>query len=111
MKRFIIGLLGGLIALSFVVTGCKGRHVSTSDLQRYFKDAEPATHEIETNAVAAIKAGKYPEAISYLQKLAHKAKLSPDQQIAIRDTLAAVQKQIDDQAKKAAADAQKTKPH
>jgi len=111
MKRLATSLLGTLVALSLFMAGCKGRHVSTSELEHNFKGGEPATLEIESNAVAAIKSGKYPEALTYLQKLAHRAMLSPDQQQAIRDTTDAVQKRLDDQAKKAAADAQKSAPH
>jgi hypothetical protein len=111
MKRFVISLLSGLMALSFFAAGCRGRHVSTSELEHNFKGVEPATQDVESNAVAAIKSGRYPDALVFLRKLAHKAKLSPDQQQAIRDTIAAVQNRLDEQAKKAAADAQKSKPH
>ena len=95
MKRvLIILLLSGSMMASLALCGC-GRHkVSTSALQSNFQSADPAAQDLANQAIAAIKARDYPKAQSALQKLAHKAKMNPDQRQAILDTLAAVQYQM-----------------
>jgi hypothetical protein len=97
------------LGLSLTITGCgnKGR-VSTSDLQSSFKLAEPAMQTLVDKTVGAVKSNNYPEALSDLQVLSHKARLTPDQQQSINDTVAAIQKHVSDVASKAAADSQKT---
>ncbi len=94
MKRVLIMLLGGWMMASLALCGCGRKKVSTSALESNFKSAEPAAQDLANHAVAAIKAGHYQEALDNLQKLAHKAKLDPDQRQAILDTLAAVQYQL-----------------
>jgi len=80
------------LGVSLAIIGCgrKGR-VSTSELRSSFKSAEPAMQTLVDKAVSAIKSNNYPEALSNLQTLAHKARLTPDQQEALKDTMAAIQ--------------------
>lgn len=107
------------VALSGVLTltGCSKPGVTTSKVERSFATAEPATRSDIDNAIAAVNAGKYSEALAYLNKVANKAKLTPDQQQALQDLITQVQKQIETQAGriatdagKAAQDAQKSLP-
>jgi hypothetical protein len=70
------------------VSGCSRKSaVSTSDLQSSFKSAEPAMQTLVDKAVGSVKSNNYPEALSDLQVLAHKARLTPDQQQALQDTM------------------------
>jgi outer membrane protein assembly factor BamD (BamD/ComL family) len=103
MKRALLLLLSGWMLASLTLCGC-GRHkVSTSALEDNFQSAEPAAQDLANHAIAAIKAGNYPEALDNLQKLANKAKMNPDQRQAILDTLAAVQYQMTNTANEATA--------
>ncbi len=103
-------LIMALIA-SLAITGCgkKGR-VSTSELQSSFKSAEPAMQTLVNNAVAAVKSNNYPEALSNLQTLSHKARLTPDQQQALKDTIAAIQEKTSSMTNKPAEAPQKMSP-
>ncbi|HXI84664.1 MAG TPA: hypothetical protein VNL17_11320 [Verrucomicrobiae bacterium] len=110
MKKFAwmpVVALGALLAIS----GCgkKGR-VSTSELQSSFKSAEPAMQTLVNNAVLAVKSNNYPEALSNLQTLSHKARLTPDQQQAVKDTIAAIQQKASGTANKPAEEAQPKQP-
>jgi|ERR1017187_3129045 hypothetical protein len=104
MKRFAWMLVVALGA-SLVITGCghKGA-VSTSELQSNFKSAEPAMRTLVDNAVAAVKSNNYPEALSNLQLLSHKARLTPDQQQSLKDTIAAIQEKTSSTTNKPAAE-------
>ena len=107
MKGFTVLLVGSLL-LAMPLVGCgKKGSVDTSGLESSFKSAEPTTRSDVHKAAADIKAGDYSEALAKLQRVATKAKLTPEQQRAIKDTMAAVQKQMAQMAQKAAAEAQK----
>ena len=107
MKKYSWILLV-VISLSLTVIGCgKKNEVDTSKLQSSFKSAPPAQQSDVDKAVSAIKAGNYSEAVNDLQRLSSKAKLTPEQQQAVKDTIAAIQKQIAATANQAAGDAQK----
>ena len=96
------------LSVSLAIVGCaRKNHVSTAELQSSFKSSDPAMQSQVDKAVSAVKAGNYSEALTDLQALAKKAKLTPDQQQAIKDTIAAIQKQVSEMANKSAGDAQK----
>lgn len=93
---------------STVLVGCgKKNSVDTGKLESSFKSAEPATQSDADKAVAAVKAGNYSAALTDLQRLAGKAKLTPEQQAAVKDVIAQVQKAMTEAAGKATGDAQK----
>ena len=81
--------------------------MDTSSLEKSFKSTEPATQSAADKAVAAIKSADYAGALTELKALAGKAKLTPEQEQAIKDVMAQVQKAITDAAGKAAGDASK----
>jgi DNA-binding NtrC family response regulator len=102
-------MMTALTAMMLVSTGCGSKSsVDTAPLEKSFASAEPANKTAADSAVSAIKSEDYPGAMAQLQKLASQAKLTPEQQQAIKDTLAQVQKQVADAATKAGKDAQKT---
>jgi hypothetical protein len=93
------------------VVGCgKKSNVDTGKLESSFKSAEPATQSEANKAVAAVKAGNYSVALTDLQRLAGKAKLTAEQQQAIKDVIAQVQKAMTDSANKAGQDLKKSLP-
>ena len=104
MKRIVIAVLVGVAA----VIGCaKKSSVDTSKLEKSFQSAEPAQKSSVDKAVDAIKAGDYASAMTQLQTAAKKAKLTPEQQQAINDVLAQLQKQMSETVNKAAGEAEK----
>jgi hypothetical protein len=110
MKRYV-WLLSGLMVVTLIFTGCgKKSNVDTGKLESSFQSAEPANKSEADKAVESIKAGNYSQALTELQQLAKKAKLTPEQQQAIKDVIAQVQKQVSEMANKAAGDLQKSLP-
>jgi hypothetical protein len=96
------------IALSLVIGCAKKSEVDTSKLESSFASAEPADKTEMDKAVSSIKAGDYSTGLASLQKLASQAKLTPEQQQAVKDVIAQVQNQLADLGKQAAGEAQKT---
>lgn len=104
--RFVAAIL-----MLAAVVGCgKKNSVDTRQLESSFKSAEPATHSESDKAIATVKAGNYSEALADLQRLAGKAKLTAEQQAAIKDVIAQVQKAMADSANKAGQDLKKSLP-
>jgi hypothetical protein len=109
-------ILTVLAAAAFVATGCNKQEgnaptpptvapaasVDTSKLTAAFAAAEPALKTAVDTAVTAVKKADYSNALTQLQGLAGKYKLTDDQQAAVKDVIAAVQKVIADTAAKAA---------
>ena len=91
--------IGWLVIVAMIVFGC-GRHhgVDTGKLRSSFQSGEPTLKAEADKAVGMIKAGHYPEALAHLQELAGKARLTADQQEAIKDVVAQIQKQMTDAA-------------
>ena len=88
-------------ALAFALVGCKKSGVDTSKLENSFKSAETAAQSSVQKAVSAIKSADYAGAMTELKSVADKAKLTPEQQQAINDTVAQLQQMIADAAKQA----------
>ena len=100
-------ILIGIAAASLVLCGCKKSGVDTAPLEKSFASAEPATKSASDKVVSSIKAGDYSGAMAELQKLAAQAKLTPEQQQAVKDVLAQVQKQLSEAATKVGKEAEK----
>jgi hypothetical protein len=92
---------------ALVLCGCKKSGVDTAPLEKSFASAEPAAKSTSDKVVSAINAGDYSGGMAELQKLAAQAKLTPEQQQAVKDVLAQVQKQLADAATKVGKDAGK----
>ena len=106
--KLVIGTLTVLSVVALTLSGCGNKGaVDTAPLEKSFASAEPATKTSADQVVSAIKASDYAGAASQLLKLAGQAKLTPEQQQAVKDVLAQVQKQLSDFAAKAGKDAQK----
>jgi hypothetical protein len=96
--------MAGALALA----GCsKQGNIDTSALETNFKSAEAALKDSADKAVAAVRAADYSGALAELKKLADNAKLTPEQQQAIKDVMAQVQNAVADAAGKAAGEASK----
>src|SRR2546427_2116800 len=108
LMKFTNWILTILAATTLLASGCgKKSSVDTAPLEKSFASAEPANKAAADKAVSAIKAEDYSGATAQLQKLASETKLTPEQQQAIKDTLAQVQKQLTDAAAKVSKDGQK----
>ena len=109
MKTKFTGVLLTMLAASALfLSGCgQKNNVDTAPIEKSFSSAEPASKSVADKAVSAIKNADYSGAMSQLKSLVSQAKLTPDQQQAIKDTLAQIQKQITDAAAKVGAEGQK----
>jgi hypothetical protein len=92
------------LGASLTVSGCGHKGVSTSELQSSFKSAEPAMQTLVDKAVASVNSNNYPEALNDLQTLSHKARLTVDQEQALKDTIAAIEEKTSGLTNKPAAE-------
>ena len=107
MKKHI-NTLAAIAAVMFAVAGCGSKSgVDTKPIEASFQSAEAATKSAADKAVSAIKSADYAGAVSELKSLASKAKLTPEQQQAIKDVMAQVEKALADMAAKAKEEAGK----
>jgi hypothetical protein len=101
-------VLAGLMAAVLGIVGCsKQGAVDVTPLEKSFQTAQGAAKTAADTAIAAIRKADYSGAMSELQKLAKDASLTPEQQQAIKDVVAQIQKVLADTASKAAGDANK----
>jgi hypothetical protein len=89
-----------MAAVALVFVGCSknSTKIDTAPVEQSFASADPTTKTTADKAVSAIKAGDYTSAANELKNLASNAKLTPEQQQAIKDVTAQVQKVITDMA-------------
>src|SRR5881396_2546988 len=79
--KFTPMFLIAAMATTLALAGCsKSSSVDTSSVEKSFSSSEPATKSDADKAVSAIKSGDYAGALTQLQSLAAKAKLTPEQQ-------------------------------
>ena len=92
-----------LMLATILVFGCSRHHgIRTGDFAASFRTADP-TVKIEADAVIKyIKDGKLPDALAELQILAKRAKLSAEQQQAVKDLIQQISAKMETDAKKAA---------
>ena len=101
-------ILTVVLAGALALVGCnKQGSVDTAALETSFKAAEASLKDSADKAVASVKAADYSGALAELKTLAGNAKLTPEQQQAIKDVMAQVQKALTDAAGKAAEEAGK----
>jgi len=119
MKILILTLttVAGLALLG--LTGCSksgsdAAAIDTSKLQSTFSAVAAVDKAEVEKAIGAIKSGDFASAVTSLKQAAANVKLTPEQQQAIKDTLAQVQAKLGaaateaaDKAKTAAGDLQK----
>ncbi len=97
-----------IMTVTLAMAGCgKQSSVDTASLEKSFKSAEATVQTGADKAVAAIKSADYSGAMTELKSLASNAKLTPEQQQAIKDVMAQVEKAISDAASKAAGETSK----
>jgi len=89
------------IAAAVCLTACaKKSSVDTAPLEKNFTSAEPTMQTTADKAVSAIRAGDYAGALTELKTLAGNAKLTPEQQQAVKDVMAQVEAAINEAATK-----------
>jgi hypothetical protein len=97
-----------VVVTALALAGCGSKSsVDVTPLEKSFQSAEATVQSSAQKAIASVKSGDYTGALNELKALAGKAKLTPDQQQAIKDVMAQLEKAIADAAGKAAGDAQK----
>jgi exosortase/archaeosortase len=90
-----------IMAFTLAMSGCnKQGGVDTALFERSFKSAEATVHGRADKVVAAVKSADYSSALAELKTLASNATLTPEQQQAIKDVTAQVEKLIADIAGK-----------
>lgn len=99
------------MAVSLAITGCKKNDtaatVDTANLENSFASADATTKSSVDKAVAAIKSADYSGALTELKSIGERAKLTPEQEQAIKDVIAQVEKAFADMAGKATDAAEK----
>jgi hypothetical protein len=101
-------ILTAVAAATLALTGCaKKESIDTGSLEKSFKPAEAATQSSVDKVVTAVKSSDYSTAVAELKTLASNTKLTPEQQQAVKDIMAQVEKAIADAAGKAAGEASK----
>ncbi len=100
LSKWIV-LTMAAVTLAFLGCSKSSSKVDTAPVENSFATAEPTTKTSADKAVSAIKAGDYSSALSELKTLASNAKLTPEQQQAIKDVMGQVQQAITDMATKA----------
>jgi outer membrane protein assembly factor BamD (BamD/ComL family) len=99
-----------IAAAAFVVTGCNKDgtvNVDTAKLSSAFSTAEADAKTAVEAVSTSVKNADYAGAVTQLKALGDKYKLTPEQQQAVTDTIAQVQKAIEAVASKAAGEAGK----
>jgi hypothetical protein len=95
-----------IMALTLAMSGCsKQSSVDTALFEKTFKSAEANVQTSADKVVTAIKSGDHSGALAELKTLVNNAKLTPEQQQAIKDVMAQVQRLIADAASKVATEA------
>jgi len=91
-------ILTAVVASTLALVGCGksggDESVDTSALQASFESAEASVKESAEKAIAAVKSSDWAGAVTELKKLLEDAKLTAEQQQAVKDTLAKVQTAI-----------------
>jgi len=85
-------------------------NVDTAAAEREFNAAEPTVRAEYDKAALAIRHGNYGGALEQLGRLASNAKLTPEQQKAVKDLMAQVQQALTKGANKAIDDVKKGLP-
>ncbi len=103
MKWVAAVVLGAAL---IITAGCK-KGVSTSELESAFKGSDQTAQSCVDKIAGCVKAGDYAGATAELGKLAGQAKLTPEQQKAISDTVEQIKAALAEKAQKAGQDATK----
>ncbi len=110
MKQHIwIALILALV-VGFVGCSSKKGEVDTAKLQKSFANSDQKVNSTVQQAVIAIQSDDYAGAITQLKKVAAEAKLTPEQQQVIKDTLDQLSKKVAESAKGAVNEMQKSMP-
>jgi hypothetical protein len=102
--------LSACFIAGLALAGCtkeSSAKVDTTQFEASFKTAEPDTRTASEKVVSNIKNADYSGSLADLKTLASKAKLTPEQQQSVKDTVSQVEKAISDGAAKVLNDANK----
>ncbi len=110
--KLYVWLVAMIAVVAVTLTGCskKTDEIDTAKLQKSFQTADSTTQSTLNKAIVAVQSEDYPEALKELKALAAQAKLTPEQQQAVKDTIEQVTKKMGAAAEKAVGDLQKSLP-
>ncbi len=109
--KHLVWLVTLVAALAVGLAACsKKNEVDTAKLQKSFQTADSATQSTVNKAIVAIQSADYTEALNELKKVAGQAKLTPEQQQTVKDTIDQVTKMMGQKVEKAVGDLQKSIP-
>jgi len=110
MKKITSIITVSIVALSLSFTACSKKgaaNVDTAKLEQIFQSADGSAKSSVNEAVAAVKNADYAGALTKLQAVAKDAKLTPEQQAAIKDVIEQVRTALSGAADKAVEGANK----
>jgi hypothetical protein len=87
MKKLLLQFVLLASLLAWGATGCSNQEIDIGKLQSTFQDVTPDARPYLDEGVAAIKAGKFAEALPALQHLAYAAKMSKEQRLVLEDAI------------------------
>lgn len=110
MKKITSIITVVIVALSLSFTACSKKgaaNVDTAKLEQIFQSADGSAKSSVNEAVAAVKNADYAGALTKLQAVAKDAKLTPEQQAAVKDVIEQVRTALSGAADKAVEGANK----
>jgi hypothetical protein len=87
MKKLLLQLVLLASLLAWGATGCSNKEIDTAKLQSTFQDVTPEVRPYLDQGIAAIKAGKFAEALPALQHVAYATKMNPEQRLVLEDAI------------------------
>jgi predicted negative regulator of RcsB-dependent stress response len=94
-KRFLSWyLLASVAALSVLLVGCSNPNVDTAKVRAAMQGINPAQMAVLDQALAAIDAGKYKDALMPLRQVAYNAKMDKKQAKVLEETIGKVRAKI-----------------
>jgi hypothetical protein len=94
MKKRLFTLVAVASLALLTLVGCSNPNVDTAKVRAALQSLDAGQKEQLEMALTAIDAGKFKDAFPPLRKIAFSAKLNPDQNKILKDTMAKVQAKI-----------------
>jgi hypothetical protein len=87
MKKLLLQFVLLASLMAWGATGCAKQEIDIAKLQSTFQEVTPDVRPFLDQGVAAMKAGKFAEALPALQHLAYAAKMTQEQRQVLEDTI------------------------
>ena len=87
MKKLLLQFVLLAALMAWGATGCSNQEIDIAKLQSTFQGVTPEARPYLDQGVAAIKAGKFAEALPALQHVAYAAKMNQAQRLVLEDAI------------------------